>query len=145
MKLEEEEMIKERRRMKVAMKHLRQKEKVAKKVALGHWSVRNMTADQVKEILGEGDGEGDTGGCSAPALGLERMVERRRTSAVSSTLLRSSTSTTSGCGSSWFGGSNIHHNTSLLSVHSEGEEDCDESVSDGVSLTQSGHTSITIE
>ena len=103
-----------------------------------------IKADQVKETLGE-DREGETRGCSVPALGSDGMLERRRTSAVSSTSLRSSMSTTSGCGSSWFGGSNIHHNTSLLSVHSEGEEDCDESVSDGVSLTQSGHTSITTE
>ena len=138
-------MIKERQRMKAAMKHLRHKEKVAKKVASGHWSVRNMKEDQVKEILGEGDWEGDTGGCSAPVLGPEGMVERRRTSAVSSTSLRSSMSNTSGSGSSWFGGSNIHHNTSLLSVYSEEEEDCDESLSDGVSLSHSGHTSITIE
>ena len=81
---------------------------MVKKVALGHWSVRNMKEDQVKEILGEGVGEGDTGGCSAPALGPEGMVERRRTSAVSSTSLRSSMSTTSRSGSSWFGGSNIY-------------------------------------
>ena len=144
--------------MKAMRKHLRHKEKVAKRVASGHWKVRGIMDDQVKKILGRGfgegdltddqvkeilrkwhrrgDGEGDTGDCSAPTLGSGRLAERRRTSAVS---------TTSGGGSSWFGGSNIHHNTSLLSVYSEGEEEYGESLSYGVSLTQSGTTSITIE
>ena len=95
----------------------------------------------MKEILGEGGGEGDTGGCSAPVLGPEGMVERRRTSAVSSTSLRSSMS---GGGSSWFGGSNIHHRASL-SVYSEGEEGNDDSISEDVSLTKYGDTSINTE
>ena len=49
-----------------------------------------------------------------------------------------------GGGSSWFGGSNIHHRASL-SVYSEGEEGNDDSISEDVSLTKSGDTSINME
>ena len=113
-----------------------------KKILGRGFGEEGLKDDQVKEILRKwhrrGEGEGDTGDRDSSGHTQEsgRLTERRRTSAVS---------TTSGGGSSWFGGSNIHHNTSLLSVYSEGEEGSGESLSDGVSLTLSGDTSITIE
>ena len=74
-------------------------------------------------------------------MGSEGRVETRRTSTVSSTSVRSSTS---GGGSSWFGWSNIHHRASL-SVYSEGDEGNEDSISEDVSLTKSDETSINME
>ena len=96
-------MEKERRRRKVEFRHLQYKEKVAKR----HWSVRKLTEDQRKEVLGLGGEE-----------------ESRGTSAVScSTSRRSTLSDTSGSGSFWYlGGSKIHHKDSLPSVYHGGKE-----------------------
>ena len=55
-------------------------------------------------------------------------------------------SSTSGGGSSWYGGSQIHHRTSLC-VYSEGDEEGEgEDVqSDNISVTNSGDTAINME
>merc|ERR1712082_163972 len=52
-RLEEEEMIKERRRRKAMMRHMKHREKLAKKIMSNHWSTRKITEERKKEILGE--------------------------------------------------------------------------------------------
>ena len=63
----------------------------------------------------------------------------RRPSTMSLTSVWSSTS---GGGSSWYGGSQIHHRTSLC-VYREGEGE--DVLSDDISVTNSGDTAINME
>ena len=137
----EEEIIKERRRRKALMRHMKHKQKLAKKIMSSHWSTRKMSEERKKEILKEVHGESfegsNLGSCSK--MGSEG---ERRPSTRSSTSVWSSTS---GGGSSWYGGSQIHHRASLC-VYSEGDEGGEgEDLSDDTSVTSSGDTAINME
>ena len=141
-RIEEEEIIKERRRRKALVRHREHKQKLAKKIMSSHWSTRKMSEERKKEILKEVHGESfegsNLGSCSK--MGSEG---ERRPSTRSSTSVWSSTS---GGGSSWYGGSQIHHRASLC-VYSEGDEGGkgEDALSDDISVTNSGDTAINME
>ena len=82
---EEEEIIKERRRRKALHRHMKHKQKLAKKIMSSHWSTRKMSEERKKEILKEVHGEtiegSNLGSCSV--TGSEGAG--RRSSTMSST------------------------------------------------------------
>ena len=147
-KQEEEEIIAERRRRKAIRRNREHKHKLARKILAGHWSTRQISEDRKREILNEVQGEAPTGNDrGSSVLGAEEAGRRPSTRAEeagrrSSTRSSSSVwSSTSGGGSSWYCGSQIHHRASLC-TYNEGEEEGDrEGVrSDSVSVTSSDTT-----
>ena len=140
-KQEEEEIIEERRRRKALRRNREHKHKVTKKISAGHWSTRQISEERKREILNEVHGEAPVGSDrGSSVLGAEEAGRMPSTRSCTSVW-----SSTSGGGSSWYGGSQIHHRTSLC-TYNEGEEEGEGEVvlSDSVSVT-SGDTTIDIE